>query len=293
MTRFPFVLVFVTAATTTFGGAPTAQAADVVCAGTLGGGSAVTSITGDVTVPEKASCTLDFVTIGGNVEAVDCSSVLLQGNVTVEGNLHIQSCSGGPNGFQGPDTLVKGDFHCQSNAGPCLAWLGKVEGNLHIQSNRSKAASDVSLVSVGGNLHCQQNSPAPTQARGPSWVDGNSQGQCFDFSTTTTSIGTPVTPAAFCAALAALPAAGFPVPNTVITSAVDAPATATLPARCIVNGYVNAHVSPVDTCTYQSRFQVQLPLPANWNGRFMMQGGGGGEGSVPTATGTIGGSTGI
>jgi hypothetical protein len=317
MTRFPFVLAFVMAATTTsWGGAPTAQAADVVCAGTLGGGSAVTNITGDVTVPEKASCTLDFVTvagnvhvgkgaslvvtaytepstISGNVEAVNCGSVLLQGNVTVEGNLHIQSCSGGPNGFQGPDTLVKGDFHCQSNAGPCLAWLGKVEGNVHIQSNRSKTASDVSLLSVGGNLHCQQNSPAPTQVRGPSWVDGNSQGQCAGFATTTSSIGTPVTPAPSCAALAALPAAGFPVPNTVITSAVDAPVTSTLPARCIVNGYVNKHTSPVDQCLYQSVFQVQLPLPANWNGRFMFQGGGGTEGSVPTATGSIGGTTGI
>ena len=317
MTRFPFVLAFVmVAATTFFGGAPTAQAADVICSGTLGGGSTVTDITGNVTVPEKASCNLDFVTvagnvhvgkgaslvvtaytepstISGNVEAVNCGSVLLQGNVTVEGNLHIQSCSGGPNGFQGPDTLVKGDFHCQSNAGPCLAWLGKVEGNVHIQSNRSKTASDVSLVSVGGNLHCQQNSPAPTQVRGPSWVDGNSQGQCAGFATTTTSIGTPVTPAASCAALAALPAAGFPVPNTVVDSAVDTPASGSLPQRCIVTGHINAHVSPVDTCTYQSRFQVQLPLPANWNGRFMMQGGGGGEGSVPTATGTIGGSTGI
>ncbi len=47
------------------------------------------------------------------------------------------------------------------------------------------------------------------------------------------------------------------------------------------------------TATYQNGFQVQLPLPANWNGRYMVQGGGGTEGSVPTATGTIGGSTGI
>src|SRR6266700_3489837 len=267
MTRFIIVLAFVMAATTTFGkdqddghGGRKGSHADVVCSGKLGGGSTVTNV---------------------------------GGSVTVEGNLHIQSCSGGPNGFQGPDILVKGDFHCQSNAGPCLAWLGKVEGNLHIQSNRSKTASDVSLVSVGGNLHCQQNSPAPTQVRGPSWVDGNSQDQCAGFATTSSSIGTPVTPAASCAALAALPAARFPVPNTVVDSAVDTPASGSLPQRCIVTGHINAHVSPVDTCTYQSRFQVQLPLPANWNGRFMMQGGGGGEGSVPTATGTIGGSTGI
>jgi len=316
MARFLFVLAFVMAATTTFGGTPTAQAADVICSGTLGGGSTVTNITGNVTVPEKASCTLDFVTVAGDVHvrkgaslvvtaytepstirgdirAQNCGSVLLQGNVTVEGDLRIHSCAGGPNGFQGPDTLVEGNFECQSNAGPCLAWLGKVEGSVHIQSNRSKTTSDVSLVRVGGNLHCEQNSPAPTRAHGPSWVDGRSQGQCADFATKTTSIATPVTPADSCAALAALPASAFPVPNTVITSAVDAPATSTLPERCIVNGYVNKHISPFDQCQYQNVFQVQLPLPANWNGRFMFQGGGGTEGSVPAATGTIGGTTGI
>src|SRR5207248_10159431 len=92
---------------------------------------------------------------------------------------------------------------------------------------------------------------------------------------------------------ALLPASAFPVPNTVITSAIDTPANSTLPERCIVNGYVNKHISPLDKCQYQSVFQVQLPLPANWNGRFMFQGGGGTEGSVPTATGTIGGTTGI
>jgi len=317
MTRFLFVFAFVMAATMTFfGGAPTAQAADVICSGTLGGGSTVTNITGNIIVPEQASCTLNFVTvagnvrvgkgaslvvtaytepstIGGDVRAHNCGSVLLEGNVTVEGNLHIKSCAGGPNGFQGPDILIKGNFECQSNTGPCLAWLGKVEGNIHIQSNRSKTASDVSLVSVGGNLHCQQNSPSPTHVHGPSWVDGNSLHQCAGFATTSSSIGTPVTPAGSCAALAALPVSGFPVPNTVITSAVDTPASGSLPERCIVDGYVNNHISPFDQCQYQSVFQVQLPLPANWNGRFMFQGGGGTEGSVPAATGTIGGTTGI
>lgn len=323
MTRLIFVLALAMAATTTFGkdrddgnGDRKGSRSDVICSGKLGGGSTVTNIGGSVTVPEKASCTLDFVTVAGDVDvrkgaslvvtaytepstirgdirARNCGSVLLQGNVTVEGDLQIQSCAGGPNGFQGPDTLIKGNFECQSNAGPCLAWLGEVAGNLHIQSNRANTASDVSLVSVGGNLHCEQNSPAPTHVRGPSWVDGRSQGQCAGFAATTTSIGAPVAPAASCASLAALPAAGFPVPNTVITSAVDTPATATLPERCIVNGYVNKHISPVDQCLYQSVFQVQLPLPGNWNGRFMFQGGGGTEGSVPTATGSIGGTTGI
>jgi hypothetical protein len=306
-----FVLTFLLS-TQCFAAEPHARGGDMNCAGLTGGGSTVTNIDGNVTVPDGKSCTLSFVnikgdvrvgrdatltvlayaepsTIGGDVEARNCNSVLLQGNVTVRGNLSINSCNGTAwNGFQGPDVVIHGDFECRSNAGPCLAWLGTVGENVHIQSNKSPAASDVSLVSVGGNLHCQGNSPAPTHLHGPSWVDGRSQDQCAGFGTTTTSIAMPVTPTP-CANLATLPASGFPVPNTVITSAVDTPAANGLPQRCIVSGYVNRHISPVDQCQYADAFQVQLP--ANWNGRFMFQGGGGTEGSVPTASGSISGSS--
>ena len=319
-TRVLFLLTLVMAAATTFVGAPNAWAADATCTGAMSGGaSGPLDIQGNVTVPSGANCTLSFVnvtgnvqakqgstllidgysepsTIGGNVQATNCYSALLKGNVTVGGNVEILQCNGnGPNGFQGPDIEIKGNFHCQgnsSNATSCLAWLGKVDGNVQIQQNHG-TAPDVSLVTVGGNLICQQNSPSPTHLHGPSWVDGNSLIQCNGFATTTTQIDPPVAPVASCADLATLPAAGFPVPNTVITSAVDTLAGGGLPARCIVNGYVNDHFSPVDNCEYRNGFQVQLPLPAAWNHRFMMQGGGGVEGSVPNATGTIGGSTGI
>jgi hypothetical protein len=329
-TRGLFLLIFVMAAATNFlAGASTARAADVSCSGTLGGNTypaTVTDIKGNVTVPDHASCTLYFVnvtgnvkvgrgstlvidgynepsTIGGNVQASECTSALLEGNVMVGGNVQIQQCTGtGPNGFRGPGVVINGNFECQgnsSNASACLAWLGKVQGNVQIQQNTSVTASDVSLVDIGGNLHCESNAPAPTHTHGPDWVNGQENGhgpdaqhQCADFSTTKTSISTPVTPVASCASLAMLSAAGFPVPNTVITSAVDTAATATLPERCIINGYVNQHVSPVDNCMYQDGFQVQLPLSAAWNGRFFMQGGGGSEGSVPTATGTNTGSAG-
>src|SRR6516165_6870087 len=323
-TRVLFLLTLVMAVVTTFfAGAPTAWAADVSCTGAMSGdASGPLNINGNVTVPSGANCALSFVnvtgnvqakqgstllingytepsTIGGNVLATNCYSALLEGNITVVGNVEIQQCSGnGPNGFQGPDILIKGNFHCQgnsSNATSCLAWLGKVRGNVEIQQNHG-SAPDVSLVTIGGNLICLLNSSAPTHVHGPSWVDGNSLGQCKGFATETTSISNgPVSPAASCAALANLPASGFPVPNTVIMSAVDTPATTTgtiLPERCIVSGYINKHTSPVDTCNYQETFQVQLPLLANWNGRFFMQGGGGTEGSVPTATGTNSGSAG-
>jgi feruloyl esterase len=304
--------IFLSAITQCFADHSPGGSGDTSCAGLIGGGPAVTMINGDVIVPDGKSCTLSFVNvkggiqvgrdatltvlaytepsfIGGDIEARNCNTVLLQGNVTVHGDLEISSCNGaGWNGFQGPDTVIHGSFTCQSNAGPCLAWLGTVGDDLRVQTNKTKTASDVSLVSVGGTLHCAGNAPAPTHSHGPSWVDGNAQGQCASFDTTTTSIATPATPTP-CANLATLPAAGFPVPNTVITSAVDTPAANGLPQRCIVNGYVNQHIGPIDQCRYADAFQVQLP--ANWNGRFMFQGGGGTEGSVPTATGSISGNS--
>jgi hypothetical protein len=114
------------------------------------------------------------------------------------------------------------------------------------------------------------------------------QGQCAGFITATTSIAMAVTPTS-CAYLAALPAAGFPVPNTLITSAVDTPPANGLLPCGIVSRHVNQHFSPVDHCHYVDAFRVQLS--SNWNGRFMFQGGGGTEGAVPTATGSSTGNS--
>jgi Tannase and feruloyl esterase len=311
--RLLFMLAVLLPATTQcFADEPPGRGAEMHCAGLIGGGPTVTSIDGGVIVAAGDTCTLSFVNIkgdvrvgrdatlivsaytepseiGGNVEARNCKSVLLQGNVTVGGSVNIDSCNGSAwNGFQGPDVVIHGSFECRFNAGPCLAWLGTVGQDVHIQSDKAQAASDVSLVSVKGNLNCEGSAAPPTHSHGPNWVDGRSQGECAGFSTTATSIATAVTPTS-CADLATLPASGFPVPNTAITSAVDTPAANGLPQRCIVSGYVNQHLSPVDHCRYADAFQVQLP--SNWNGRFMFQGGGGTEGSVPTATGSISGNS--
>src|SRR5882672_9545421 len=124
-TRFFLALAFVLSAAIQFLAAPPRAAAnEMTCSGLIGGQSAVTNIDGNVTVPNGKSCTLSFVningnvrvgrsatlivsaysepsTIGGNIEATDCNSVLLNGNVAVGGNLLINSCSGTtPNGFQ-------------------------------------------------------------------------------------------------------------------------------------------------------------------------------------------------
>jgi feruloyl esterase len=98
-------------------------------------------------------------------------------------------------------------------------------------------------------------------------------------------------PAAACASLATL--GHFPVAPTQITLAKYNAAGATqansvaLPAHCQVQGVIHKRVGS-DGFPYGVGFEVRLPAPADWNGRFMFQGGGGTEGEVPPAVGVAG-----
>jgi feruloyl esterase len=60
-----------------------------------------------------------------------------------------------------------------------------------------------------------------------------------------------------------------------------------LPGHCQVQGIINERTG-TDGIQYGDMFEVRLPTPADWNGRFMLQGGSGTEGSLPPATGQAG-----
>ena len=60
-----------------------------------------------------------------------------------------------------------------------------------------------------------------------------------------------------------------------------------LPGHCQIQGIINERIG-TDGFQYGDMFEVRLPAPADWNGRFMLQGGAGTEGSVPSATGLAG-----
>ena len=98
-------------------------------------------------------------------------------------------------------------------------------------------------------------------------------------------------PATACANIANL--TNFPVTPTQITLAKWNPSGTTtangvpLPDHCQVQGIINQRIG-IDGFPYGDRFEVRLPTPADWNRRFMFQGGGGTEGSVPAATGSAG-----
>jgi hypothetical protein len=98
-------------------------------------------------------------------------------------------------------------------------------------------------------------------------------------------------PAVACASLASL--ANFPIQptgsfgGTTITLTQLNPATATLPEHCQIQGLLRTRTGIAGPSAtpqaYATKFEVRLPTV--WNGRYMFQGGGGTEGSLPAATG--------
>ena len=76
--------------------------------------------------------------------------------------------------------------------------------------------------------------------------------------------------------------------NLRITQAQEIAATATDPAYCKVVGYLDDRVSPVDGKPYAIGFEGRLPL--SWNGRFYFQGGGGTDGAIQPAVGSLPGA---
>jgi Tannase and feruloyl esterase len=262
--------------------------ADTVCSGSMtgaiagnlvvpAGGSCTlyqATVKGDVQVQRGASLTVDGLEewswIRGNVQADQCASTLLQGSITVGGNVQIQHCTG-TSGFSGPGIKILGDFQCQNNQGSCEATLGEVDGNVQVQNNSASVAGDISLNVVGGNLRCQGNTAAPTHTLGGNWVSASLQGQCA------ANLGFAAAPYA-CGSLT-----GLPLPDTTISLAQVYPAgstigTTTAPVSlCRVVGNIQPSTNPAGDSNIN--FEVWLPT-SDWTGRYEQVGNGGFAGSI-------------
>ena len=107
---------------------------------------------------------------------------------------------------------------------------------------------------------------------------------------------TPAPPLASRAACEALMAQGtgmvWPNPTTVVSvaawheAAAATSTTAALPEHCEISGAI-AKRTGIDGYPYEIKFRLRMP--ADWNGRFFMEGGGGTNGSLSAAVGEIGG----
>lgn len=91
------------------------------------------------------------------------------------------------------------------------------------------------------------------------------------------------------AQVAADPASlGLPAGTTLrVLTADTVDASATMPRHCHVVGAINERTSAVDGKPYAIKFRLRMPTA--WNGRFLMQGGGGSNGTLADGTGALGG----
>ena len=281
-------------------------------------------INGNVQVRQGASLIIQArqypSTITGNVQANQCNFALLEGAVTVGGNVQIGQCMK-ESGFDGPGIKISGNFQCQNNSGPCDATIGVVGGNVQIHDNR--AGANVSLNEIHGNLQCRNDSTKPSAAWGANWVSGNMQQDCaanrgFAWS------GTLPTCTTLAAVLAKVPyIVSTPTINDgtlypAVTSTLMT-ATATHAAYCNVQLTYTSIGSPGSSAPLQNtaygygtnenqaiNIGIGLPLSAAdtgtggvqgaWNGRLQHLGGGGLVGSVGSTTsatdaGYVGSST--
>jgi hypothetical protein len=162
------------------------------------------TVTGNVTVGQNAilrvqgSSANPVSKIAGNLQANNCAWVALNPGAVfttvVLGNVQIGNCTGstGPVidlpagtafGTLGPGSMVGGDLQCHNNAGPCVVVSDIIKGNVQIMNNVSTSASTISKNTIGKDLACQNNVPAPTGSLNV--VSGNpnqsSEGQCKGF----------------------------------------------------------------------------------------------------------------
>lgn len=95
--------------------------------------------------------------------------------------------------------------------------------------------------------------------------------------------------AATCEELAglAIPATAIGLPTTggVVTSALTMPATGVGAALVAEHCLVNASISPVDPSA--PKILLRIALPTTWNGKALMYGGGGFDGSIPNVVGNV------
>ena len=289
---------------------PTSARASTACIGTLNG------YFDSVVVPANSSCTLNLatiahdvdvsagatltvigqtvgptpiaVTIGGNLTADRCSSVLLNGalgGIAVGGDFSIKNCAQ-PSGFVGPGVTIKGSFDCVNTAGPCKADSGTVVGSVTVLRASSLTASEIGNNIIGGNLTCSQNSVIPTHTAGLNYVAGQGSSQCDH-----TFLSSAAPPN--CSGALNLSRISDLTALYVQTVAASGPN----PQYCQVVGVVQTEADefengrgdePGSDDRMISSAGFLLRLPVTWNNRFVFMGCGGSCGSIGSRNTTTG-----
>jgi len=165
--------------------APAAFAEDVECRGTLGD----VTVTGNLIVPDDATCTLDGTNVDGNITVKSRASltsnaasvtggiqgesarqVVLNPGTTVGNNVSLRK--GGDVTID--EASIKGDLQLEDNTGAVSLTENQIQGSIQANKNRDGGVT-ISSNNIGNNLQCQDNSPPPT---GGNNIAKQKEGQC-------------------------------------------------------------------------------------------------------------------
>ena len=166
--------------------APTAQAEERVCRGTIGA-----TTVDNLKVPQGASCTLNGTRVEGTVKVernarLSASGIRVKGNVQSEGfkNITLRQSSvvvgsvqleNGLDGGSGRvlNSKVNGDLQFFSNDARMIARGNTLLANF--QANQNSGGLVIENNRIAENLQCQSNNPPPT---GGGNTAGDKEGQC-------------------------------------------------------------------------------------------------------------------
>lgn len=138
------------------------QEGDVTCMTSLG---AIT--VNNLTVPQDFTCTLAGTRVEGNVK-VEADATLDASSISVDGNLQADGAAS----VNVSDSTVGGSLQAVKG-GPNLLSSSFVDGDVQFFENTGGVT--ISNNTIGRNLQCKENDPAPT---GGNIVQGNKEDQC-------------------------------------------------------------------------------------------------------------------
>lgn len=168
-------------------GTPKALAEDIECRGILG----EVTLTGNVIVPDEASCVLNGTNVMGNITVKSRASLTVN-EASITGGIQGESAnkidinsgtriSNNVSLRKGLDVdingaTIAGDLQLEENVGSVNLGSNTINGSIQANKNRDGGIT-ISYNQIGNNLQCQDNNPPPT---GGNNIAKQKEGQCVN-----------------------------------------------------------------------------------------------------------------
>jgi|GEM_PF-2333044 len=129
------------------------------------------TIRGNLVINSAAIVTANGIEVGGNIQAQEADSIIVNGNSVVGGNIQLSQGVA----VEIEETTIDGDLQLELNSGMVMTMRSVVGGNMQIVQNLGGVALNDN--EIAENMQCVGNNPMPTGAGNNA---GSKEGQCFD-----------------------------------------------------------------------------------------------------------------